>query len=164
MWVADPVYSVVFLFKIFLCGYPLRVSSNIFLFSCSTQGKSAFWCAIRWVSPFMTSANLSFHTWHPESLSQSCLWLGCEIFLPWHWIHLNPNLQVDEVGWTSQTIPVFFLRRMTWIQYCKESLYSGWCCIWCCHCQGLKPFVDWYACSYQTGAISSLALWQRFAF
>ncbi len=143
--------------KVFLCGYQLRVSSNIFLLSCSTQGKSAFWCAFRWVSPFMTSANLSFHTWRPESLSQSFwvnlhqrahLWLGCETCLPWHQICLNPNLQVDKVGWTSQTIPVFFLSSSIWIQYWKASLYSGWCPIWHCYCQGLKPFVDWCACFF----------------
>jgi hypothetical protein len=34
------------------------------------------------------------------------------------------NLQVDEVGQTSQTIPVFFLSSSTRIHYWKASLYS----------------------------------------
>ncbi len=56
------------------------------------------------------------------------------------------NLQVDKVGWTNQTIPVFLLSSLTWILYWKVSLYSGWCHIWRYCCQRLKHFVDWCAC------------------
>ncbi len=157
----------------FLCGYASIVSSNIFLFSCSNQSKSAFDVHLdEWVLSW-PQLHLSSHTWHPESLSQSfwvnlhqrsCLWLGFETCVPWHWICLNPNLQVDEVGWTRQTIPVFLLSSSTWIQYWKASLYSGWCRIWRYPCQRLKLFLDWCACFYQTWAISSPALWRLFAF
>ncbi len=117
--------------------------------------------------------HLSFHTWHPEPLLQSFwvnlhqrshLWLGCETRVPWHRTCSNPNLQVEKVGWTSQTIPVFLLSSPTWIQYRKASLYSECCRIWRYCCQRLKPFVDWCACFYQTQAISSLASWRLFAF
>ncbi len=113
--------------------------------------------------------HLSFHTWHPESLLQStqanlhwrsCLQLGCETCLPWHKICLNPNLQVDKVGWSNQTILYFLLSSSALFQSWKESLYPGWCRIWRCCCQTLVPFVGWCACSYQTLAVWCLALWQ----
>ncbi len=154
----------------FLCGYTSRVSSNIFLFShMALKASLPFDVHLdEWVLS-RPQLHLSFCTWHPESLLQSfwvnlhqrsCFWLGCETCLPWYWIYLNPNLQVDEVGWTNQTIPCFLLSSLTWIQSSIASLYSGWYRIWCYHCQRLKPFVDWCACSYQTWAISSLASWQ----
>ncbi len=68
--------------------------------------------------------HLSFHTWHPESLLWSiqanlhwrfCLRLGCETCLPWRQIHSNPNLQMDKVGWSNQTIPCFLLGSSTFI-------------------------------------------------
>ncbi len=92
---------------------------------------------------------LSFHTWHPESLLQNiqanlhqraCLWLGYETCLTWHQICLNPNLQVDKVGWSNRTILCFLLSSFTLFQYWKESLYPRWCHIWCCCCQRLNFF------------------------
>jgi hypothetical protein len=71
-------------------------------------------------------------------LQRACLWLGCETCLPWRPIHSNPNLQVDKVGWSTQTIPCFLLSSLTWIQSWKVSLYWGWCCIWPYCCQRLK--------------------------
>ncbi len=71
--------------------------------------------------------HLSFHTWHPESLLQSiqanlhwrsCLRLGCETCLPWLQFFLNPNLQVDKVEWSSQTIPCFLLS--------SSALFQSW--------------------------------------
>ncbi len=153
----------------FLCGYKSRVSSNIILFSSSTQSKPAFGCAFRWVSPFMTSTTSVFSYMASRSLSQSFwvnlhqrsrLWLGCEACVPWRRICLNSNLQVDKMGWTNQTIPCFLLSSLTWMQSWIASLYSGWYRIWRYHFQRLKPFVDWCACFYQTQAISSLSLWQ----
>ncbi len=44
----------------FLCGQTPSIPSNILSFSCSTQSKTAFWCAFRWVSPFTTSATSVF--------------------------------------------------------------------------------------------------------
>ncbi len=64
----------------------------------------------------------SVHTWHPESLVQSIwanlhqrarLWLGCETCLPWHQICSNPNLQVDKMGWSNQTITCICLSKST---------------------------------------------------
>ncbi len=75
--------------------------------------------------------HLSFHTWCPESWLQSiganlhqraCLWIGCETCLPWHWIHLNPNLQMEKVGWSNQTIPCFLLSSSTLFRSWKGSL------------------------------------------
>ncbi len=71
----------------FLCGYTPRVPSNILLFSCSTQSKSAFWCAFRWVSPFMTSTTsvcsyLASRTLVVKHLSQS---LPESLSLTWMW-------------------------------------------------------------------------------
>ncbi len=146
---------------------------HLFVLTYSTQGKSAYWCASRWMSPFMTSATsvflyLAYRISVAKLLSQSSpkilllAWMWT--CLPWHQICSNTNLQVDKAGLTNQTIPVFLLSSLTWILYCKASLYSGWCGIWCYHCERLKPFVDWCACFYQFWAISSLALWWLFMF
>ncbi len=82
--------------------------------------------------------------------------LGFKTCLPWYWICLNPNLQVDKVGWHNQTIPCFLLSTSTLFQFKKEHLYTGWCRIWCCRCQTLIPFVGWCACSCQTRKIFKL--------
>ncbi len=104
--------------------------------------------------------HLSFYTWHPESLligfwvnlhQRSRFWHGCETCLPFYQICLNPNLQVDKVGWTNQTISCFLLSSLTWIQSWRATLYSGWCCIWRYHCQRLKLFVDWCAVCIKLG-------------
>jgi hypothetical protein len=118
--------------------------------------------------------HLSFHAWCTGSWLRSIwanlhqrshhLWLGCETNLPWHWVLLNSNLQVDKVGWSNQIIPCFLLSSSTWFQSWKESLYPGWCRIWGCRCQTLKPFVGWCACSYQTQAILSLASYEFLCF
>ena len=81
--------------KVFACGWTSRVSSNIFLFSYSTQSKSAFDVHLdEWVLSW-PQLHLSFYTWHPESLLQSFwvnlhqrshLWLGCETCVPWRQI------------------------------------------------------------------------------
>ncbi len=111
-WVTDLAYSVVFLYEslqmdsrywvrheihrlgiwinvnVYLFMWiTLRVSSNIFLFSCSTQGKSDFWCAFRWRSSFMTSTTSVFSYFaskisvakllsqsSPKSLSLTWMW------------------------------------------------------------------------------------------
>jgi hypothetical protein len=38
---------------------------------------------------------------------------------------LNANLQVDEVGWSNQTMPCFHLSSSALFQSWKESLYPG---------------------------------------
>ncbi len=138
------------------------------LFSYSTQSKSAFNGHLdEWVLSW-PQLHLSFYTWHPESLLQSFWvnlhqrshrWLGCETCVPWRWIRLNSNFQVDKEGWTNQTIPCFLLSSWTWIQSWIASLYSGLCCIWHYHCQRLIPTKGLMRLFYQTRAISSLALW-----
>ncbi len=84
---------------------------------------------------------------------RSQLWLGCEKCVPWRQICLNSNLQVNEVGWTNQTIPCFLLSSLIWIQSWIASLYSGWCCIWRYHCQRLIPTKGLMRLFYQTRAI-----------
>ncbi len=101
------------------------------LFSYSTQSKSTFDVHLdEWVLSW-PQLHLTFNTWHSESLSQSFwvnlhqrsrFWLGCETCVPWHWICLNPNLQVDKVGWSNQTIPCFF-----WVAWLESSLVKQVC-------------------------------------
>ncbi len=101
------------------------------MFSYSSQSKSAFDVHLdEWVLSW-PQLHLCYYTWHPGSLSQrfwvnlyqrSHLWLGCWTCIPEHWICLNPNLQVDKVGWSNQTIPCSF-----WAIWLESSLGQQVC-------------------------------------
>jgi hypothetical protein len=115
-WVRHRIHRLGILINVkvyLLCGCTSRVSSNIFLFSCSTQSKSAFWCAFRWVSPLMTSATSVFSYWHPEKAFESIFTKELVFYLDVKHVFRGiefvqiPNLEVDKVGWTNQTIPCF---------------------------------------------------------
>ena len=132
-WVADPAYSVVFLWKSVHVDEHQEFHET-FMFSYSTQSKVCCWCASRWVSPFMTSAtsvfllgvqNLCCKAF--ESIFTKDLVFDLDVKHVFHGIEFVQilNLQVDKVVWTNQTIPCFLLSSLTWIQYWIASLYSG---------------------------------------
>ncbi len=153
IWINAKVY-------LFYVDVPQEFHQSSFCFLGVLKASLLFWCAFRWVSPFMTSTTSVFRYLASRiSVTKLLSWFFTKdlvfdldvkhVFRSVKFIWIL-NLQVEKVGWTSHTIPAFLLSSSTWIQYWKASLYSGWCSIGHYHCQRLKPFVDWCACFYQT--------------
>ena len=108
---------------------------------------------------------LSIHAWHLifqwhnvianllQSFHLHSVWRTC---FPLHWSPWNIGLRKNVMGLSNQTILFCPLSSGSEFLLSRGNYYPRLHHIWPCHCQILKPFVDWYAWFCWTQATSIL--------